>query len=225
MPPVKAEVLEGFKEFDSATIFNAVVRKLGLPNYDYTDHTIRYLSPEFGSVIGYAVTAEVTTNDADSPVLPWDDYYQALNDTEAPVVAVMKDVDSSPGRGASFGDGMARIHKQLGVVAAIVDGTIRDLEGIRQVELPMFGWGTVPGHGVFNLTRVDTPITVGQLRIQPRDLIFGDGDGCVRIAQEHAEEVLKLCHDVREFENGVHVFTDAPDFTFEKWKEYRAAQA
>ena len=129
MPPVKPEVLEGLKEFDSPTIFNAVVKKLGLPNYDYTDHTIRYLTPEFGSIIGYAVTAEVTTNDADSAAAPWDDYYQALNDTEGPIVAVMKDVDSNPGRGASFGDGMARMHRRLGVVGALVDGTVRDLGG------------------------------------------------------------------------------------------------
>ena len=225
MPPVKPEVLEGIKEFDSPTIFNAVVKKLGLPNYDYTDHTIRYLTPEFGSIIGYAVTAEVTTNDADSPAAPWDDYYQALNDTEGPIVAVMKDVDSNPGRGASFGDGMARMHRRLGVVGALVDGTVRDLEGIRQVGLPMFGWGTVPGHGVFNVTRIDAPITVGQLRVQPRDLLFGDGDGFVRIPVEHAEEILKLAHEVREFETGVFEFTEAPDFTFEKWKAWRAELA
>jgi regulator of RNase E activity RraA len=221
MPAVKAEVLEGFKEFDSATVFNAVVKKLELPNYDYTDHTIRYLTPEFGSIIGYAVTAELTTNEADSPAAPWDDYYQALNDTEGPIVAVMKDVDSDPGRGASFGDGMARMHRRLGVVAAVVDGTVRDLGGIREVGLPMFGWGTVPGHGVFNVTRIDAPLTVGQLRIQPRDLIFGDGDGCVRIPPQHSEEILKLCHEVREFEAGVFEFIESADFTFEKWKTWR----
>ena len=104
---------------------------------------------------------------------------------EGPVFAVMKDVDSRPGRGASFGDGMARLHQRLGAVGAIVDGTVRDLEGIRwnRVGLPIFAWGMVPGsgHGAFNATRVNAPITVGSVRIRPGDLIFGDGDGCVRI--------------------------------------------
>ena len=102
--------------------------------------------------------------------------------------AVMKDVDSRPGRGASFGDGMARLHQRLGAVGAVVDGTVRDLEGIRRVGLPIFAWGTVPGHGVFNATRVNAPITVGSVRIRPGDLIFGDGDGCVRIPLEHARK-------------------------------------
>lgn len=181
MQRVKAEVLEGLKEFDSPTVFNAMVNKLGLPNEDYTSHEIRYLLPEFGTVVGYAVTTEVTTNDPDSSALPWDDYYDYLNESSAPLVAVMKDADSRSGRGASFGDGMATMHKRLGVVGAVVDGTIRDLEGIRRVGLPMFAWGTVPGHGVFNLTRLNVPVTVGQVRIQPGDLIFADLDGCVRI--------------------------------------------
>jgi regulator of RNase E activity RraA len=221
MSQVNAEVLEAFKEFDSPTIFNAVVLKLGLPNEDYTDHRIHCLLPELGPIIGYAVTAEVTTNDPDSVAVPWEEYYERIHAAEGPVVAVMKDVDSRPGRGASFGDGMARLHMRLGAVGAIIDGAVRDLEGIRRVGLPIFAWGTVPGHGVFNLTRVDAPVTVGQVRVRPGDLIFGDGDGCVRIPLEHAEEVLTLADEVRTKEAEIFEFYDAPDFSFEKWRASR----
>ena len=44
MPERNTEIIEKFKEFDSATVFNAMVEKLGLPNEDYTSHDIRYLS-------------------------------------------------------------------------------------------------------------------------------------------------------------------------------------
>jgi len=218
MTQVSHEVLEAFKAFDSPTIFNAVVLKLGLPNEDYTDYGIRCLLPELGPIIGYAATAEVTTNDEDSIALPWQDYYGQIDALEGPVVAVIKDVDSRPGRGASFGDGMARLHKRLGAVGAIVDGTVRDLEGIRQVGLPIYAWGTVPGHGVFNVTRVNAPVTVGQMRVRPADLIFADGDGCVRIPSEHAEEVLVLAGQVRKKEADIFAFYDSPDFSFAAWK-------
>ena len=218
---VKPEVLDAFKEFDSPTIFNAIVLKCGLPNEEYTDHRIRYLLPELGAIIGYAVTAEVTTNDPDSVVAPWEEYYGAIDAMEGPVVAVMKDVDSRPGRGASFGDGMARLHQRLGAVGAIVDGTVRDLEGIRRVGLPIFAWGTVPGHGVFNATRVNAPVTVGSVRIRPGDLIFGDGDGCVRIPLEHAEEVLELAAEVRAKEAEIFALYDSDDFSLAKWRESR----
>ena len=48
-------------------------------NADYTDHRICCLLPELGPIIGYAVTAEVTTNDADSVALPWEDYYGQID--------------------------------------------------------------------------------------------------------------------------------------------------
>ena len=73
MSQLSSTVLEAFKEFDSPTIFNAVVLKLGLPNEDYTDHQIRCLLPELAPVIGYAVTVEVTSNDADSVAVPWEE--------------------------------------------------------------------------------------------------------------------------------------------------------
>ncbi|MFN8443376.1 MAG: RraA family protein [Caldilineaceae bacterium] len=219
MQQVDPEILEGFKAFDSATIFNALVRKVGLPNEEYTDHTIRCLLPELGAVIGYAITAEVTTNDPDTPAISWADYYELIEQTPGPLVAVLKDVDSRPGRGASFGDGMATLHKRLGVVGALVDGTIRDLAGIQKVGLPIWAWGTVPGHGVFNLTRFNTPITVGQLRIRPGDLLFADGDGCVRIPVEHAADVLRLADEVRSYEREIFDFYRSPDFTVKKMRE------
>ena len=221
MSQLSSTVLEAFREFDSPTIFNAVVLKLGLPNEDYTDHQIRCLLPELAPVIGYAVTVEVTSNDADSVAVPWEDYYEQIDAMQGPVVAVMKDVDSRPGRGASFGDGMARLHQRLGAVGAIVDGTVRDLAGIRQVGLPIFAWGTVPGHGVFKATRVNAPLSVGQVRVRPGDLIFGDGDGCVRIPVQYAEEILALAGTVRAKEAEIFAFYDSQDFSFEAWKASR----
>ena len=219
MERAKPETLEALKAFDSPTVFNALVEKVGLPNEDYTSHEIRYLLPQLGPIVGYAVTAEVTTNDADSPALPWEDYYEYLEAAPGPLVAMMKDVDSRPGRGASFGDGMATLHQRLGVVGAVVDGTVRDLEGIRQVGLPIFAWGQVPGHGVFQVTRFNAPLTVGQMRVQPGDLIFGDGDGCVRLPVEHADEIVKIAGQIRDREAGIFEMYKQPDFTVEKMKK------
>lgn len=213
------EIIAGLKGFDSATIFNALVERLGLPNEEYTDHTIRCLLPELGSAVGFAVTAEVTTNDADSPGLEWLDYYAYLEAQPGPLLAVLKDVDSRPGRGASFGDGMARVHQRLGVAGVLVEGTIRDLGGIRQVGLPVWAWGTVPGHGVFRVTRFGAPVTAGRLRIRPGDLLLADGDGCVRIPVEQAADVLRLAGEVRAKERVIFDFYEAPDFSVARMRE------
>lgn len=215
MTQIDPNVIEGLRAFDSATVFNAMVAHLGLPNEDYTGHEIRCLLPELGRVVGYAATAEVTTNDEDSPALDWLDYYAYLEGSPSPLVAVLRDVDSRPGRGASFGDGMARVHRHLGVVGAIVEGTVRDLAGIGAVGLPIFAWGTVPGHGAFHLTRFDGPVTVGRMRVRPGDLILADGDGCVRIPPQHGADILRLAGEVRAREAVIFDFYDSPDFSIE----------
>lgn len=207
-----------FKElaaYDTPTVFNAMVKRFGLPNEEYTDHTIRCLLPELGSVIGYATTVEVTTNDPDSPEASWRDYYMHLQNSAGPHITVMRDVDSRPGRGASFGDVMAAMHRKAGVAGVIVDGTIRDLDGIRDVGLPMFAWGVVPGHGVFRPVRIGTPITVGQLRIRPRDLIMADSNGCIRVPLEQAEETLATVQSVIEDENNKRTFVESDKYSAE----------
>lgn len=221
MPTLDQKLLEELRQFDSPTLFNAVTRLRGTPGEDYTDHTIRCLLPEMDAVIGYAATAEVTTNDPDSPALDWLDYYALLEKTPGPLIAVLKDVDSRPGRGASFGDGMATVHQRLGVVGVLVDGTVRDLAGIRRVGLPVFALGTVPGHGAFHLTRFNHPLTVGQLRVRPGDLLLADQDGCVKIPVESAAEVLRLAHQVRTDEEAIFADYRAVDFRVEKMRKER----
>ena len=94
-----SEQIAALKRYDSATIFNAVALKLGLPNLDYTDHTIRCLLPDLGLVAGFAVTAEVTTNDEDSTALEWIDYYDYLGSQQGPLIAVVPGHGHQPGPG------------------------------------------------------------------------------------------------------------------------------
>ena len=111
-------MLEAIKEFDTPTIFNAVSRVMRdlTPQKWYSNHTIRHLIPTLGSFCGYAVTAEVSTND-DEEHIGFGEYWKVLKEAEGPIVTLLKDIDSDPGRGASTGDGShrtcpgARTHK------------------------------------------------------------------------------------------------------------------
>jgi regulator of RNase E activity RraA len=148
--------------------------------------------PGLGSFIGYAVTVEVTTNDEDSVAASFEGHYRNLMAAGGPSVAVFKDVDTRPGRGASFGEGMSILHRRFGAVGLLVDGTIRDLDGMRARQFPALAWGVVPGHGRFKAIRLNVPVTVGGLRIHPGDLLAADPNGCVKIPVDKAAEILRL---------------------------------
>jgi len=228
-----SEVIDGLKEFDTATVFNAVVESMGASQgglelegkggmpQNYTGPGITCYLPELGTAVGYALTSEITTSDPDSPAIPWDDYYEVMDRTPATMVAVMKDVDSQAGRGATFGDGMAAQHKALGVTGVIVDGSIRDLMGIKDVGMPVWGTGLVAGHGVLNCVRVNTSVTVAGLRINPGELLVADLEGCVKIPAGHdAAAVLDKAREIREREANLHAFLRAPGFTRAKFSEF-----
>ena len=216
-------IYQQLRTFDSPTIFNAVDKYINESNtYSrdthslmYTDKTIKCLLPELGSIVGKAITAEVTTNDPDSKSIPWDEYYSTLENSDNPIISVIKDVDSNPGRGACFGDGMAYGHKMLGVEGAIVDGTVRDLDGIKEASLPIWANGLVPGHGTFNLISVNSSIVVGNLRIEENDILVADINGCTKIPREfNIEEIVDLAIQIREFEKNIFEIYKQPNMTY-----------
>lgn len=71
---------------------------------------------------------QVSTND-DVEHIGFGAFWSKLKEMEGPIVTVIKDIDSDPGRGASTGDGMARNQHFYGVVGQIYDGTVRDIPG------------------------------------------------------------------------------------------------
>lgn len=190
---------------------------------NYTGPEIKSLLPQFGAVAGKIVTAEVTTNDPDSDGLSWDNYYDLIDQETQPVISIIKDIDTKSGRGASFGDGMAAVHKALGVVGVVIDGTVRDIEGIRQVGLPIWGKGLVPGHGAFKLIRINSQITVGQLLVNPSEILIADSDGCTKIPKNHSvKDILKNASNITKKEATLHELLKEPGFTSAKYKAWKA---
>ncbi|MBL9214501.1 MAG: hypothetical protein JNG83_03395 [Opitutaceae bacterium] len=189
-------VLAALRKIDTPTVSTAVGRFIKRPEDSYSNLNLRLILPELGPFIGYAVTLEVTTNDEDSPAVSFHDHYRHIASLRQPVIAVFKDVDSNPGRGASFGEGMSLLHRKVGGIGVIVDGTVRDIDGLRKQRFPAMAWGTVPGHGRFKPTRLNVPVTVCGLRIRPGDLLLCDINGCVRIPVPHAEEVLRISREL-----------------------------
>ena len=230
MSNVQRSVLDELCRCSSATIFNAVVEAMGGTQGGielsgkggqpicYTDQTLQYMLPEFGTVAGYAVTMELTPMDPDAVRNPWEEYYGLLHETEGPIMAFIKDVDKQPGRGASFGDNMANVLKKLDVAGVIVEGTVRDLGGIKEAGLPIWGTGRVPGHGVFSLTSVNKIIEVAGLTVTPGEIAVADEEGCSLIPSTIdplliLNQAERITQRETEFQNKVR----KPDFNLDDY--------
>ena len=226
MKRVPASVLAALAKYDSATVQNAAILVRGYaPEYDdYSGPEIRCLLPEFGVLVGYAVTAELTPLHDQPHRLKWDDYYDSIAYAGAPAIAVLKDADNPPGRGAIFGDGMAYRHRALGCLGAVVDGSVRDVEGIRKAKCGLWARSRVPGHGPFNIVRHNEPVSVAGLLVRPGDILVCDADGVTRVPPEIAADVAKKCAEVRKNERTMHEYFSQPGFTLKKYEAWKKGQ-
>ena len=98
------------------------------------------------------------------------EFYDNIEKSELPVFGILMDVEKNQGRGAIIGDVMAYMARSLGAVGLIGAGSIRDLPGIINADMPVWGTGRVPGHGPFNLIETQTEVDVVGLKINSGSL-------------------------------------------------------
>jgi len=79
-----------------------------------------------------------------------------------------------------LGDILLGMARNAGIVAAITDGVVRDIEGINQVGIPTFARGLSPNSPLKDGPgEIGYAVTLGGVVIHPGDLLVGDIDGVV----------------------------------------------
>ena len=85
---------------------------------------------------------------------------------------------------------MLRFAQEKGLAGVVVDGCLRDLDGIENLTMPIYAKGITPqGPWKFGPGEVNVPIACGGQVVFPGDILAGDKDGVVVIRRQDAEEV------------------------------------
>jgi len=118
----------------------------------------------------------------------------------AMAVAKPGDVIVVDGKGdlssALMGEIMSQQCVALGVAAVVIDGAVRDSEAIRELGFPMYAAGLNPnGPTKFVPGRLNHPISIGGVTVNPGDLVVGDADGVTVIERAKAAAMLPLAVD------------------------------
>ena len=107
-----------------------------------------------------------------------------------------------------FGDLLATAMRARGVVAAVVDGGVRDIRFLRECGLPVVTRYRTPAQGVgrWKVTSFQTPVKVrgalcDWLTISPGDLLVGDADGVIAIPVAMVEQVSTGASNLSQTEN------------------------
>jgi 4-hydroxy-4-methyl-2-oxoglutarate aldolase len=220
MPRVlSAEELEALRRWPSCAISNAIeLFNIRPRNAGFMLPDIKCVFPELGGMIGYAATAVISADSPEGRRIQPPEWWEELQKIPAPRVAVIHDIDH-PVIGSFWGEVNANIHKALGCVGTVTDGSVRDLDEVRESGFHFFSRCISVSHAYVHLVEVGTPVKIGGLVVKPGDLIMGDKHGVLSIPLEIARDVPKAAQLVEDWERRVINFCKSPEFTREGLKE------
>ncbi len=106
---------------------------------------------------------------------------------------------------AHFGELSAVAMKARGVRGAVVDGATRDAAYILRERFPLFCRYRTPQDSLPRWQAVEwgRPVTIGDVRVSPGDVVVGDLDGVAVVPAELALDVLLECEALLDAENQV----------------------
>lgn len=156
-------------------------------------------------IVGRAMTvqeSDIENLPADSPVKdkPFGLMFEALDSLQENEVYICS---GSSHNYALAGELMATRASFLGASGFVVDGFIRDTSGLLRMGMPVFSAGSyAQDQGVRGkVTAYQVPITMGNVVINPGDIIFGDIDGVLVIPREHEQEIIQKAYEKVKGEN------------------------
>ncbi|MBN2488345.1 MAG: bifunctional hexulose-6-phosphate synthase/ribonuclease regulator [Methanosarcinaceae archaeon] len=92
-----------------------------------------------------------------------------------------------------------------GVAGVVVDGAVRDIDEIRELELPVFASTYVPNAGEpKGFGEINAEIVCGNQPVRPGDYIVGDDNGVVVIPKERAYEIARRAKEVEKTEKRLY---------------------
>jgi 4-hydroxy-4-methyl-2-oxoglutarate aldolase len=94
---------------------------------------------------------------------------------------------------AVFGELMCHTAAAKKLGGIVVDGAIRDVEGITRLGFPAYSRSVCPGAcDKDGPGEINVPVSCGGTVVMPGDIVVGDDDGLAVVPRAHAAEVLEL---------------------------------
>jgi 4-hydroxy-4-methyl-2-oxoglutarate aldolase len=196
-PKVPDEVLERMKTLSVEEIWG-ILQNTGYKNT--FEGNFQQLHSGI-KLIGRAVTAQFMparedvqeVEDAGAKARGWmPSQHQRVIDLLQPGDVLVADLFSKIDGGTIVGDNLAAAVLSATGNGFVVDGAIRDLEGIYPMKMNIYYRGVHPSavRDVM-LTGLNVPVRIGGAVVMPGDIVFGDRTGVYFVPPHLAEQILK----------------------------------
>jgi len=139
-------------------------------------------------VIGEVVTVQIERRDIGADFKPMYEVLSAVQSGKVLVIAGAVEVG-----GAIWGEILTASAQQAGFVGVAIDGFVRDIAAMQNLDLPVYASGTavVGPLGRAHVVSVGETVNIFGQEVSSGDQIVLDDSGCVRLASSDAQEILE----------------------------------
>lgn len=222
--PLPAAVLEALARYDTPTICNAM--EIVAPERRLIGFTTKPLVcpfPDLPPMVGYART--VTIRSVLKSSLPAEEqakrrieYYEYVGTGFGPRISVIQDIDGPDvGYGAFWGEVQSNVHKALGCLGVVTDGSIRDIPQWAPGFQALAG-SIGPSHAWVHAESFGGEVRVAGMTVKSDDLIHADSHGAIVIPRDVAAKLPEAAELCGRRETPILEIARSPDFSLEKLK-------
>ncbi len=213
-----ADQLAFLARYDTPTVCNGL--ELVMPERQATGFTTEHLfaaNPSLPALVGYARTATIRAMDA--PAVSAAEmrerrmnYYDYVAAEPRPTVVVIQDIDPRPGFGAFWGEVQTAVHKGLGALGGVTNGSIRDLDQLAP-GFQLLAGKIGPSHAHVHLVEFGGQVNVFGMTVRHGDIIHADRHGAVVVPQAALSGLAAAIDKVARREKLILDAARAPGFT------------
>lgn len=218
-PILTEDQLKALRQFNTCMIANAIETfNVRLRNTGFTDGKIRCMFPDQPPMVGYAITARLRSGDPPIAGSYHDrgDLWNRIQNSPAPRILVLQDMDEKPGRGAFIGDLHAAILKALGCNGYVTNGAVRDLPGVRSIGLHLFAGTVAVSHAYAHIFDIGASVNIDGLEIRTGSLLHADQHGVLNIPLDIAPDVPAVAARLQRAEQEVIEFCRSSAFSIDR---------
>ena len=178
--------IEFLRSIDTPTVCNLV--EAVAPERRGFGYTVKHLHcpfPELPPIVGFAKTVTFKAKDAVPLVAA----------PPRPGIMVMEDLDGEHvGYGAFWGEVQSNIHKALGCLGVVTNGSIRDIPMIAP-GFQMLAGSLVPSHAYVHVVDIAIDVNVHGMAVRSGDLVHADRHGAIVVPVDEID-AMKAALDV-----------------------------
>ncbi|MEX0696639.1 MAG: RraA family protein [Dongiaceae bacterium] len=227
--PLNDRELAALRALDTPTVCNAL--ELLAPErrgFGFTIHPLVCVFPKLPPMVGYARTATIRATQpsarakADQDRLMFD-YYDYVAAGPGPRISMVQDLDGpEAGRGALWGEVNTAVHKALGCLGVVTNGSVRDIRMIAE-GFQLLAGSVGPSHAFVHMVDFGGEVNVAGMVVRSGDLIHADEHGAVIVPHAVARRVAAAAEAVARREAVVLAACRDPAFNVDKLKRAVAA--